>query len=87
MRKQTASSADWWWECSPNSGNSTNFCNVNNDGSANNNNANNSNNGLAVFGYIIHTRVVAKVNLMDLMIQESVILARKSKFVQAPCPA
>ena len=86
MRVRTASSANWWWECSPNSGNSKNFCNVNNDGSANNNNASN-NNGLAVFGYIIHTRVVAKVKLMDLMIQESVILARKSKFVQAPCPA
>lgn len=74
MRKQTASSSNNWWECSPNSGNSTNFCNVNNNGNANNNNANNTN-GLAVFGYIIHARVVAKVNLMDLMIQESVILA------------
>ena len=79
-------SANNWWECSPNSGNSKYFCIVNSDGTANNNNANNTN-GLAVFGYIIHTRVVAKVNLMDLMIQESVILARKSEFVQAPCPA
>ena len=28
---------------SPNSGNTTNFCNVNNNGNANNNNASNSN--------------------------------------------
>lgn len=32
-----------WWERSPNSGNSNNFCNVNTSGSANNNNANWSN--------------------------------------------
>lgn len=36
-------SAANWWERSPYSGNSNNFCNVNTDGSANNNNANNSN--------------------------------------------
>lgn len=29
-----------WWERSPNSGNSNNFCNVNTNGNANNNNAN-----------------------------------------------
>lgn len=58
MRKRTANSANNWWECSPNSGNSKNFCNVNSDGSANNNNASNSN-GLAPFGYIVHTRKVA----------------------------
>ena len=43
--------ANWWWERSPNSGNSNNFCNVNNNGNANNNNANNSN-GVA-FGFRI----------------------------------
>jgi len=32
-----------WWERSPNSSNSTNFCNVNTNGNANNNNASNSN--------------------------------------------
>lgn len=47
--RQPDNSADWWWERSPNSGNSSNFCNVNSDGSANNDNANN-NNGLAPFG-------------------------------------
>ena len=31
-----------WWERSPNSSNSTNFCNVNTNGNANNNNAYNS---------------------------------------------
>ena len=36
-------SANNWWERSPNSGNTTNFCNVNSDGTANNNNASNSN--------------------------------------------
>lgn len=36
-------SANNWWERSPNSGNTNNFCNVNNDGNANNNNASNSN--------------------------------------------
>lgn len=35
-----------WWERSPNSNNSNNFCNVNTNGNANNNNASNSN-GLA----------------------------------------
>lgn len=44
-------SANWWWERSPNSGNSNNFCNVNSNGNANNNNANNSN-GVA-FGFCI----------------------------------
>ena len=44
-------SAYAWWERSPNSGNSNNFCNVNSDGTANWNNANNTN-GLAPFGYI-----------------------------------
>lgn len=42
-------SANNWWERSPNSGNSNNFCNVNSNGNANNNNANNSN-GVA-FGF------------------------------------
>lgn len=36
-------SANAWWERSPNSGNTNNFCNVNNNGNANNNNASNSN--------------------------------------------
>lgn len=36
-------SANNWWERSPNSGNTNNFCNVNNNGNANNNNASNSN--------------------------------------------
>lgn len=36
-------SAYYWWERSPNSGNTNNFCNVNNNGNANNNNASNSN--------------------------------------------
>lgn len=35
--------ANNWWERSPNSGNTNNFCNVNNNGNANNNNASNSN--------------------------------------------
>ena len=48
-RPQPVNSAYFWWERSPNSGNSNNFCNVNSDGSANANNANNSN-GLAPFG-------------------------------------
>ncbi|WP_366915104.1 DUF6273 domain-containing protein [uncultured Eubacterium sp.] len=42
-------SANNWWERSPNSGNSNNFCNVNSNGNANNNNASNSN-GVA-FGF------------------------------------
>lgn len=48
-RPQPDKSADWWWERSPNSSNSTKFCMVNNDGSANNNNASNGN-GLSPFG-------------------------------------
>ena len=36
-------SANYWWERSPCSGNTNNFCNVNNNGNANNNNASNSN--------------------------------------------
>lgn len=44
-------SAANWWERSPNSSNSTNFCKVNSNGNANNNNASNTN-GLAPFGYI-----------------------------------
>ena len=60
MRLQSVSSANNWWECSPRSGNSNNFCNVNSNGNANNNNANN-NNGLAPFGYIEKTRKVARV--------------------------
>lgn len=32
-----------WWSMPANSGNSTNFCNVNNNGNPNNNNASNSN--------------------------------------------
>ena len=36
-------SANIWWERSPYSGNTNNFCNVNNNGNANNNNASNSN--------------------------------------------
>ena len=31
-RPQPDKSADWWWERSPNSGNSNNFCNVTNRG-------------------------------------------------------
>ena len=50
-RPQPVKSADWWWERSPNSGNSNNFCAVNSDGSANANNASNSN-GLAPFGSV-----------------------------------
>lgn len=48
-RLRPDNSANNWWERSPNSGNSTNFCLVNSDGTANNNNASNSN-GLAPFG-------------------------------------
>ena len=33
----------WLYSMSPNSGNTTNFCNVNNNGNANNNNASNAN--------------------------------------------
>ena len=43
--------ANWWWERSPNSGNSNNFCAVNTSGSANNNNASNTN-GLSPLGSI-----------------------------------
>ena len=50
-RLHLASSANNWWERSPYSGNSTNFCNVNNSGAANNNNASN-NNGLAPSGCV-----------------------------------
>ena len=46
-----SSSASNWWECSPRSGNSGNFCNVNSYGGASNNGANN-NYGLAPFGCI-----------------------------------
>ena len=42
-------SANNWWERSPHSSNSNNFCAVNTDGTANNNNAGNTN-GLAPFG-------------------------------------
>lgn len=45
----SSGSSNNWWERSPNSGNSNNFCNVNSNGNANNNNANNSN-GVA-FGF------------------------------------
>ena len=48
-------SAANWWERSPNSSNSTNFCKVNSNGNANNNNASNTN-GLAPFGYICFGR-------------------------------
>lgn len=48
-RPQPVNSAYNWWERSPNSGNSNNFCNVTSSGSADWNNANNSN-GLAPFG-------------------------------------
>lgn len=44
-------SANNWWERSPNSGNSNNFCNVNSDGSANNNNNNANNNNGVAFGF------------------------------------
>lgn len=37
-----------WWEGTPNSANSTNFCNVNNNGNSNNNNASNSDGGVAL---------------------------------------
>lgn len=40
-----------WWERSPNSGNTNNFCNVNTNGNANNNNANNSNGVAPDFKY------------------------------------
>ena len=50
-RPQPDKSADWWWERSPNSGNSNNFCNVTNSGTADNWNANNTI-GLAPFGCI-----------------------------------
>lgn len=53
-------SATNWWERSPNSGNSNNFCNVNSDGSANNNNASNTN-GLSPFGCFNKTVKVAQV--------------------------
>lgn len=62
MRLWSVNSANNWWECSPNSGNSDNFCNVNSDGNANNNNANNTN-GLSPFGYIKKTRKVVKTKL------------------------
>ena len=54
-RPQPDNSACWWWERSPNSGNSNNFCNVNSDGTANANNASNTN-GLAPFGSTSATR-------------------------------
>lgn len=54
-RPQPVNSANNWWERSPNSGNSNNFCNVNSDGTANNWNASNSN-GLAPFGSTSATR-------------------------------
>ena len=50
-RSHPGNSANNWWERSPNSGNSSNFCYVYIDGSANNGNASNSN-GLAPFGSI-----------------------------------
>lgn len=53
-------SANNWWERSPNSGNSNNFCNVNSNGNANNNNASNGN-GLAPFGCFNKTVKVACV--------------------------
>ena len=49
--KTVNGSANSWWECSPYSGYSRNFCFVGSDGTANSNNAN-STNGLAVFGCI-----------------------------------
>lgn len=53
-----ASSANNWWLCSPNSGNSNNFCNVDSSGGANYNNANNSN-LLAPGGCVREVREVA----------------------------
>ena len=50
-RPQPDKSADWWWERSPNSGNSYNFCCVTNSGSAGWSSANGSR-GLAPFGCI-----------------------------------
>lgn len=50
-RLHLVSSANNWWERSPNSGNSNNFCNVNSSGSASNNNASNGN-GLAPSGCV-----------------------------------
>jgi len=44
-------SANYWWECSPRSGSSYNFCNVNSSGNANYNSANYTC-GLAPFGCI-----------------------------------
>lgn len=44
-------SADYWWECSPYSGNSGYFCSVNSDGNASRNIANSAH-GLAPFGCI-----------------------------------
>ena len=58
-RMRHISSANNWWERSPNSGNSTNFCNVNSDGTANNNNASNSN-LLAPCGYLRKIREVVR---------------------------
>jgi hypothetical protein len=36
---------NWWWERSPNAGNSNNFTNTNTDGNPNNNNWANGTNG------------------------------------------
>lgn len=57
-RVRHASSANNWWLCSPNSGNSNNFCNVDSSGGANNNNASN-NNLLAPGGCVREVREVA----------------------------
>lgn len=53
------SSANNWWERSPNSGDSSNFCNVNSSGTANNNNASNTN-LLAPCGYLRKIREVVR---------------------------
>ena len=50
--KYRAGSAGYWWERSPYSSNSNNFCYVYSNGNANNNNASNAN-GLAPFGCVI----------------------------------
>lgn len=43
--------ANWWWERSPNGGDSNSFCSVNSDGDASSNDANNANS--VCFGFYI----------------------------------
>lgn len=62
-----------WWERSPNSGNSTNFCNVNSDGSVNNDNASNSR-GLAPFGCFLNDRESSESEISINKIQENMTM-------------